>query len=159
MKFIRYVLVLALFLLSNAYAQTPSQSAKFADSLGKLSGSLAESNLTLLQMGDGLPSGSADQNAISSITDILMFATSVIDRAELMATVHGFMQSPNDQNTVKAYLKLTLRYALKTNERALSVVNRESVRVKSVVVVAEIQKTRELLQSIGKEMQQLESMQ
>jgi hypothetical protein len=88
-------------------------------------------------------------------------ATSIVtrgdDQVEILATIHGLMKSTDDQITVKKFLRLTVQYALKTNEQALKIVNRDSVRVKSAAAVAEIQKVREILQRCGKEMQQLVS--
>jgi hypothetical protein len=70
-----------LFFSMFAHAQTPSQSAKFADSLRTLSEDLAESNRTLLDMSQGMPIDSADQLAVSRITDTLQFTGSVHDGA------------------------------------------------------------------------------
>ena len=148
-----------LFFSMFAHAQRPSQSAKFADSLSTLSEGLAQSNRTLLDMWRGMPTDSADQNAVSSITDELKFISSILDHVQMLAIIHGLMKSPNDQITVKKFLGHSLKYALKINELALTNVNRYSVLVKSAAAVAEIQKVRKILQRHGKEMQQLASMQ
>lgn len=154
MKFFAQVLALSLFVLSTAYAQTPTQSEKFAALISPLSDKLAQSNRTLLDMSSGIPPESGDQNAIFSISENLMIASEVLDRVSDLALIHSLMQSPKDQITVKKFLNSTTKYAVKVNERTLKITNRESVRIKSSAAAAEVQKVRETLQVIGKEMQQ-----
>lgn len=155
MQFFARVIALSLFLLSTAYAQSPSQSAKFADSFGTLAESLGEANQTLFDMSRGMPVDSTDENAVSSITETLLYTGVILDRVQILATIHGMMQSPADQLIVKRFLSSSVKYALKANEAALANVNRLSVRVKSAAAIAELQKIREILQQCRKEMQQL----
>lgn len=135
-----------------AYGQTPDQSAKFADSLSTLVEKLDESGKNLLDMAYSLPAGSTDQETLLFIQDNLMFTGAVIGKVEILAVIHSSMESPKDQLVVKRYLNISAEHASGVSERAVSNVNRKLVSVKSAAAIAEMQKIRDLLQSIGKEL-------
>jgi len=142
--------VLILAVQASCIAQTVAQSAVISAKLDKTGMELSQTIINLRQMNDvNLP----DSDLISYATDSASGADTSFDKLNVYVSIHSLMVDARDQAMVKRFIPLQAKSALKVADRTLPYINKLLAKLKSQAAILELQKARDLIQTMRDEVQ------
>lgn len=140
---------LALALAVPAHAQTQDQAAKLANFLDKTGPELDTSGMNLLQMAMGMQSPEMD--VLSMIQSSSSNAAQYAEKLSMVVFIYSVMLDKRDQATVKKMMVTQAKQSVRASDTSIEQINKVLGKLRSSAVIAEAQKTRDLVQKIRDE--------
>ena len=142
--------VLILAVQAPCIAQTVAQSAIISAKLDKTGMELTQTVLNLRQMYDvNLP----DSDLIIYAADAASGADTSFDKLNIYVNIHSLMVDARDKAMVKRFIPLQAKSALRVADQTLPYINKLLAKLKSQAAILELQKARDLIQTMRDEVQ------